>query len=488
MKLIGIKEMFKVSIGPSSSHTMGPWVAARHFCHNNTTILMSIQTLTVRLCGSLAKTGRGHNTPMGILMGLMDKDPALIDSEEIPLLLKQQAEAGTLKLSAETTIAFDLHTNIIFDRDTPTPVHPNTLIFEAFLKDKTLHCETYYSVGGGFIEHANANTSSKQTLRSPTPKTKAPPQDTLPFPFTRATELESHLQKTELQMHELLLRNETAVRSIKEVEAHALTIYETMCESVYKGCHRNGILPGGLHVNRRAALMAQTLYRGGPYANKEEWFANIRKTAIDKHQEVSQWVSCFALAVNEENATYGKIVTAPTNGAAGVVPSILLYYLTFDPSADVDRKEKILEFLLIASHIGYLFKENATISAAAGGCQGEIGVSSAMAAAALTYIRGGDARKTMMASEIAMEHHLGLTCDPVRGLVQVPCIERNAMGAVKAITASQLAFSSDPNKAVVNLDQVIDTMWQTAKEMSHKYKETSEGGLAVNVGINYSEC
>jgi len=284
------------------------------------------------------------------------------------------------------------------------------------------------------------------------------------------------------------MENETAWRSEKETREGVLKIWQVMRDCIYRGCHTEGMLPGGLNVKRRASELNKKLLRGKKYSDYQSWIEAIR-TGGNAFNYILDWVSCFALAVNEENASFGRVVTAPTNGAAGVIPAVLQYYIVFANGPDsYGDEDKIIRFLLTASEIGSIFKKGATLSAAMGGCQAEIGVSSAMAAAALTECMGGTQKQAMMASEIAMEHHLGLTCDPIAGLVQIPCIERNTMGAIKAITASQLALQGSPDYAKVSLDAVIKTMWDTAKDMNTKYKETADGGLAVNVPISLPEC
>jgi L-serine dehydratase len=287
-----------------------------------------------------------------------------------------------------------------------------------------------------------------------------------------------------MAIHEVVLENESAWRPDSQTRDGVLNIWRVMRECTYRGCHTMGTLPGGLFVKRRAAALAKRLLKGKTYTNYDEWVGAIREGG-NSFQYILDWVSCFALAVNEENAAFGRVVTAPTNGAAGVIPAVLHYYLVF---GDDVTDEKIIQFILTASEVGSIFKKGATISAAMGGCQAEIGVSSAMAAAALTEVSGGTQRQALMAAEIAMEHHLGMTCDPIAGLVQVPCIERNTMGAIKAITASQLALQSAPDYAKVSLDAVVETMWATALDMNSKYKETAEGGLALNIPLGLSEC
>jgi L-serine dehydratase len=290
--------------------------------------------------------------------------------------------------------------------------------------------------------------------------------------------------KTGMSIHEVVMENESAWRSEPETRKGVLKIWETMRECIYRGCHTKGELPGGLNVIRRAFDLNKKLLKGRTYTDYQTWQQAIKEGG-ENFQYILDWVSCFALAVNEENASFGRVVTAPTNGAAGVIPAVLQYYITF---MNGDDENKIINFLLTASEIGSIFKKGATISAAMGGCQAEIGVSSSMAAAALTEMLGGTQRQALMAAEIAMEHHLGMTCDPIAGLVQVPCIERNTMGAIKAITASQLAMQSSPDYAKVSLDAVVETMWETALDMNSKYKETAEGGLALNIPLSLSEC
>jgi len=331
--------------------------------------------------------------------------------------------------------------------------------------------ETYYSIGGGFVVKEGAGSQQKNWVD-------------LPFPIETAANLLHWCMKTGLKISEVVMENEHAWRSEQETLTGVLNIFRVMKECIYRGCHTTGYLPGGLNVARRAAALNRRLIGGRAYTNFDEWLGAMRHTG-NGFQNILDWVSCFALAVNEENASFGRVVTAPTNGAAGVVPAVLLYFVAF---CDGYEDQKIVQFLLTASEVGSIFKKGATLSAAMGGCQAEIGVSSAMAAAALTECLGGTQRQVLMAAEIAMEHHLGMTCDPIGGLVQVPCIERNTMGAIKAITASQLALQTNPDNARVSLDAVVKTMWQTALDMNSKYKETSDGGLAINIPLSLPEC
>jgi len=351
------------------------------------------------------------------------------------------------------------------------PFHPNAVTFQAFLSNEKALSATFYSIGGGFVVKAGEQTQHKAEVD-------------LPFPIENAGDLLHWCRKTGLKISEVVMENELAWRSEQQTRTGVLTIFKVMQECMYRGCHTPGNLPGGLNVARRANALNKRLMKGQSYTNYNEWVTAMRQTG-NSFQNILDWVSCFALAVNEENASFGRVVTAPTNGAAGVIPAVLQYFISFCDGFD---EERIVQFLFTASEVGSIFKKGATISAAMGGCQAEIGVSSAMAAAALTEVLGGSQRQVLMAAEIAMEHHLGMTCDPIGGLVQVPCIERNTMGAIKAITASQLALQSNPDKAKVSLDAVVKTMWQTAQDMNSKYKETSDGGLAINIPISLPEC
>ena len=345
------------------------------------------------------------------------------------------------------------------------------MTFLITLKDGNTISQTYYSIGGGFVVMEGEIANEKQRVD-------------LPFPINTAADL-LHWCMKGLSISEVVMENENTWRTEIATKEGLLQIWRVMKDCIYRGCHTQGELPGGLQVQRRAYALNKKLTTDfDAYVDYNDWLFVIKKSG-QNFTNVLDWVSCFALAVNEENASFGRVVTAPTNGAAGVIPAVLLYYIAF---CDGNSEDKIIKFLLTASEVGSIFKKGATISAAMGGCQAEIGVSSAMAAAALTECLGGTQKQALMAAEIAMEHHLGLTCDPIGGLVQVPCIERNTMGAIKAITASQLALQSMPDYARVSLDKVIKTMWETALDMNSKYKETSDGGLAINIPISLSEC
>lgn len=470
-------DMFKIGVGPSSSHTLGPWRAAARFVTSLNANLGSVVSLQVKLYGSLAKTGRGHGTDIALMMGLGGEDPVSCDIDQIEPTIKTIRRQRSLLLGGQHKIHFDAAGDIRFLSDEILPFHPNGIEFNAQLADGQSVTEFWYSIGGGFVVqegHDEANENSQQKL---------------PYPVETATELSRWCRETGLPISGVVAENETAWRSPEETQAAMEQIWQVMAECLYKGCHTPGVLPGGLKVTRRAALLNKRLLPETRYSDYESWRQAIRDGG-DGFAYTLDWVSCFALATNEQNAAFGRVVTAPTNGAAGVIPAVLQYLLTFDARAgqSAPDPELIRRFLYTASEIGCIFKKRATISAAMGGCQAEIGVSSAMAAAALTECRGGNPEQCLMAAEIAMEHHLGMTCDPIGGLVQVPCIERNTMGAIKAITASQLALHSDPSQTKVSLDVVVKTMWETAQDMNSRYKETSDGGLAVNIPISLSEC
>lgn len=465
--------MFKIGVGPSSSHTLGPWRAAQRFTASlqQQNILFNVTSIEVLLYGSLAKTGIGHGTDVAVQLGLSGDDPVTFDVNNINAKIDDIKAMRKIVLAGKHEIDFNPAEDIEFLFAESLPYHPNALTFLVKLNDGNTIAETYYSVGGGFVVKEGEITNVKDAV-------------TLPFPVNTADELLHWCMKTGLNISDVVLENEVSWRSETETKEGVLNIWRVMKECIYRGCHAGGTLPGGLNVKRRGDGLNKKLINGRSYNNYDSWLATIRQGG-NSFKYILDWVSCFALAVNEENASFGRVVTAPTNGAAGVIPAVLQYYIAF---CDGNSNEKIIQFLLTASEVGSIFKKGATISAAMGGCQAEIGVSSAMAAAALTECLGGTQRQTLMAAEIAMEHHLGLTCDPIGGLVQIPCIERNTMGAIKAITASQLALQSTPDFAKVSLDSVIKTMWDTAIDMSSKYKETADGGLAINVPISLSEC
>ncbi len=474
MECISIFDMLKIGVGPSSSHTLGPWRAAERWLGElqESYSFEQVQRVKVHLYGSLSLTGKGHATDIAVILGLLGEDPETIDCSQIDAIVARVKDEQQLFLGRQKKVGFDPEEHVIFHKNF-LPFHANALRFEALLTNGNSVGETYYSIGGGFIvketlQHSRENDAIFETF---------------PFPIRTGDELLEYCSKKDKSISEIVWENELSLRPSEEVDTGIRRIWETMLECMYLGCHTEGKLPGGLNVKRRAYNMHQKLIGSHPYTTPQEWLASIRETEV-KFREIIKWVSCFALAVNEMNAALGRVVTAPTNGSAGVIPAVLMYYLVIE-NHDGDFDD-IKRFLMTASEIGSIFKKGATISAAMGGCQAEIGVSSAMAAAGLTELMGGNPEQALMAAEIAMEHHLGLTCDPIGGLVQIPCIERNCMGAIKAINAAELAMDSDPAEAKVPLDKVVSTMWETAQDMSSKYKETSEGGLAV--GVNLSDC
>lgn len=474
MECISIFDMLKIGIGPSSSHTLGPWRAAERWISElkSAQYFQDIEKIQVQVYGSLSLTGKGHATDYAIMLGLSGADPEYVPVAEIHTIVQKIKDSKTIAFNAERQVPFNPITDIVFNKRF-LPFHANGLKFVAHLKNGIKKTKTYYSIGGGFVV-AEERKNAKRNIETFT---------TFPFPIKTGDELLGYCTQERKTISQIVLENERSLRTPEEIDTEIKRIWDTMLECMYTGCHTEGNLPGGLNVRRRAYDMHQNLKGDHPYANPQEWLETIRLTEV-KFRQILKWVSCFALAVNEVNASLGRVVTAPTNGSAGVIPAVLMYYLVIENHQA--GFEDIKKFLLVAGEIGSIFKKGATISAAMGGCQAEIGVSSAMAAGALTELLGGTPDQVLMAAEIAMEHHLGLTCDPIGGLVQVPCIERNSMGAIKAINAAELALGSDPKEAKVPLDKVVQTMWETAKDMNAKYKETSKGGLAV--GVHLSDC
>jgi L-serine dehydratase len=472
MERISVFDMFKIGIGPSSSHTMGPWKAALKFVQElkDKNLLEEIDIIDVWLYGSLAKTGIGHGTDIAIINGLMGHLPHNVPVEKVLQVVEEVKLSKRLKLSDQKAINFDFNSNIQFLKDQTLPFHSNALTLIA--SGQQDFSKTYYSLGGGFIVEDQENSKGESSNIN------------MPFPIDNGDDLQRWCLKTGKSIPQIVLENELAIRSEKEISQGINDIWETMKQCVYQSCHKGGVLPGGLDVSRRAGKMSKEMLNGIHYDSVLKWMMGIKENHSSFNTNL-KWLICFALAVNEENASFGRVVTAPTNGAAGVIPAVLMFHLLFSEEA---KDTDVQDFLFTAGEIGSIFKKGATISAAMGGCQAEIGVSSAMAAAGLTQCLGGNYKQVMMAAEIAMEHHLGLTCDPIGGLVQIPCIERNTMGAIKAITASNIALSSDPENAKVSLDSVVKTMMQTAQDMNLKYKETSEGGLAINISVNIAEC
>ena len=470
---ISVFDLFKIGIGPSSSHTVGPMVAASRFAKTLETgdVLTTVATIKVELFGSLGATGHGHGSDKAVLLGLEGDSPDSIDVTTVAARLAAIREQHQLNILGSHRIPFVEADHLIMHKRKSLPFHPNGMTFTAFDDNASALAEqTFYSVGGGFVvdEEATNDTTGNDTSPVVADTTQ------LPYPFTTGAELLSLCEDHKLSVSEVMMANEKCWRSHAEIHSGLLDIWHVMQECVDAGCRNEGVLPGGMHVRRRAAAMYQKLV-----AEPE---ASLRDplTVID-------WVNLYALAVNEENAAGGRVVTAPTNGAAGIIPAVLHYYMRFCPGAN---EEGVVDFLLTAGAIGILYKENASISGAEVGCQGEVGSACSMAAGALSAVLGGTVSQVENAAEIGMEHNLGLTCDPVGGLVQVPCIERNAMASVKAINASRIALRGD-GEHFVSLDKVIKTMRDTGADMKTKYKETSRGGLAVNVievPVNFPEC
>ncbi len=451
---ISVFELFTIGIGPSSSHTVGPMRAGKRFVEGlgADTGLDAVDRVVVDLYGSLALTGKGHGTDKAVLMGLEGEDPETVDPDSISGRVAAITEQKQLSLGGRRPLVFDPAKHLVFRRRESLPYHANGMRFRALdAAGGELRSRTYYSVGGGFVVDEEA-AGADRIVKDRTP---------LPYPFGSGQELLEICHANGLAIWEVMLANEKMWRPEEEVRAGLLRIAQAMRVCIEAGCRAEGILPGGLEVKRRAPRL----------------FAELDGRPDEDPLSVLDWVGLFAIAVNEENAAGGRVVTAPTNGAAGILPAVLEYYRRFVPGAD---DEGIVQFLLTAAAVAILFKKNASISGAEVGCQGEVGVACSMAAGALAAVRGGDVIQVENAAEIGMEHNLGLTCDPVGGLVQIPCIERNAMGATKAIKAARLALRGDGSHKV-SLDKVIKTMRQTGEDMKRKYKETSRGGLAINV-------
>ena len=454
--MISVFDMFSVGIGPSSSHTVGPMKAGAEFVGElaqDNALFETVDSVKVELFGSLGQTGIGHGTGKAVILGLLGELPDVIDVDSIESRLEEIRNSEQLRLNGQQLVRFPNKNAIIFHRRKSLPKHANALTFYAYAKDALLKQQTYYSIGGGFIikdEDFDATKAHAATL-----------QASVPFPFKTAEELLALCKTNGLSISSLMLRNESTFRSKHEVKQQLHNIWLVMKACIQRGIESEGILPGGLKVVRRAP----GLYR------------RLQTEHTNDPMQTMDWVNLFALAVNEENAAGGRVVTAPTNGAAGIIPAVLQYVDKFIRPVD---EEVASRFLLTAGAIGILYKENASISGAEVGCQGEVGVACSMAAGALAEMMGGTAASVENAAEIGMEHNLGLTCDPVGGLVQVPCIERNAMGAIKAINASRLALRGTGDQKV-SLDKVIKTMRDTGNDMKTKYKETARGGLAVNI-------
>jgi L-serine dehydratase len=453
---ISVFDLFKIGIGPSSSHTVGPMRAALLFAQDleDAGLLASTAGVKAELYGSLGATGKGHGSDKAVLLGLEGDKPDTVDIDAVPARLAQIRDQGRLRLLGKHEIAFREKEHLLFYRQS-LPFHPNGMRFSAFDAAGTdIRNKVYYSVGGGFVVDENAAGANRIVADA----------SKLPYPFTTGDELLRLCAEYRLSISGVVLANERCWRNEDEIRAGLLKIWQVMQDCVKRGCAAEGTMPGGLKVKRRAAELYKRL-------------SSSAEASLRDPLTILDWVNLYALAVNEENAVGGRVVTAPTNGAAGIIPAVLHYYVRFVPGAN---DEGVIRFLLTVGAIGILYKENASISGAEVGCQGEVGVACSMAAGALAEVMGGTPEQAENAAEIGMEHNLGLTCDPVGGLVQVPCIERNAMGSVKAMNAARMALAGD-GKHFVSLDRVIKTMRETGADMKTKYKETSRGGLAVNV-------
>ena len=454
---VSVFELFKIGIGPSSSHTVGPMKAAYTFVQRlqNADITGQLARIEANLYGSLAFTGRGHGTDKAVMLGLSGNLPDQINPDDIDAILENIHACGEIKLSDDTMIGFNAKTDLVFNQRAVLPYHPNGMRFKAFDPDRGLLFERdYYSVGGGFVVN-QGEAAADRILEDDTK---------LPYPFSSGDELLGLCSTHGLRIDDIMLANEKCWRSEQEIKDGLLNIWAAMQACIQRGYASDGVLPGGLKVKRRAPRLYRELSQLDEAGNPDPL-------------QIIDWVNLYALAVNEENAAGGRVVTAPTNGAAGIIPAVLNYYNHFIPDSNEDG---IIEFLLTAGAIGILYMLNASISGAEVGCQGEVGVACSMAAGGLTAAVGGNMSQVENAAEIGMEHNLGLTCDPVGGLVQIPCIERNAMASVKAINAQRLALQGQ-GAHKVSLDKVIKTMRETGADMKHHYKETSRGGLAVNV-------
>ena len=454
---VSVFELFKIGVGPSSSHTVGPMLAAHTFVGRleHYGVLERVTRLQVTLYGSLAFTGRGHGTDKAVMLGLSGELPNKVEPDAIEGIVQNILDGGAILLAGRRNVAFAEKTDLLFNKRINLPHHPNGMRFVAFDgHGEVVLQRDYYSVGGGFVVNHD-EAAADRIVKDRTP---------VPYPFNSCAELLALCAENKLRIAGIMLANEKAWRSKSEIRKGLLRIWAAMQGCIKRGCHNPGVLPGGLKVHRRAPEIYREL-------------SQLNEKAFGDPLKIIDWVNLYALAVNEENAAGGRVVTAPTNGAAGIIPAVLNYYVNFIPGSNEDG---IVEFLLTAGAIGILYTLNASISGAEVGCQGEVGVACSMAAGGLTAALGGTMGQVENAAEIGMEHNLGLTCDPVGGLVQIPCIERNAMGSVKAINAQRLAMQAE-GKHKVSLDKVIKTMRDTGADMKNRYKETSRGGLAVNV-------
>ena len=470
MSYSSVFDILKIGVGPSSSHTLGPWKAGLDLISIILPNLKQVSKITVSFYGSLSLTGKGHASDIAVMLGICGFQPDTFPIQNIESEIEAIKTHKVLNVNGEHKISFDPDVDIKYSQ-TFLPFHPNGMIFTV-IEQTQAHTHTYYSIGGGFI--VKDGEKEQEVLKVP-----------VPFQIYKGEHLKEYLLSyPNFKISDFARKNEIALgKTEEEVNNSVLKIWDVMTNSIFTGIKASGVLPGSLNVKRRAGDMLQTISNAN-YSTKKEFFDAIKNQNFS-FDNILDFVNLFAIAVNEVNASLGRVVTAPTNGSAGVIPAVLSYYICF-----VNKKASlndIVNFLLTAGVIGGIFKHGATISAAFGGCQAEIGVSSAMAASALTELKGGTVEQCLVASEIAMEHHLGMTCDPIDGLVQIPCIERNAMGAIKAINASNLALKTNPSSVKIELDEVVKAMLETAKDMNTKYKETSMAGLA-KVLVNINEC
>lgn len=448
--MLSIFDIYKIGVGPSSSHTNGPMIAGFHFTQLVADKITEVVRVQVDLYGSLSLTGIGHHTDRATILGLLGNKPDTIKITSANEAMRRAIDSGEMQLSGSHTIGFNYKTDMLFHEDN-LPLHENGMMITAFDQDgNTIVEETYYSIGGGFIATADELQNGTQAKSVE-----------VTYPFSNAEEMLEQAEKNGMSLGGMILKNESAFQDADAIAEKADQIWRVMSRCMERGFETEGILDGGLNVTRRAPNLLKKLEANAAVENDP--------------MEIMDWINLFAFAVSEENAAGGQVVTSPTNGAAGVIPAVLMYYHRFIKELDT---KQLKDFLAVSGAIGILYKTNASISGAEVGCQGEVGVSSSMAAAGLTALRGGSNEQICIAAEIAMEHSLGMTCDPIGGLVQVPCIERNAMGAMKAINASRMALKRN-SKSLISLDKVIATMYQTGKDMNKKYRETSLGGLAL---------
>ncbi|MEO1584100.1 MAG: L-serine ammonia-lyase [Planctomycetota bacterium] len=474
MPTVSVFDMFKIGVGPSSSHTLGPWRIVQRFEQRVLDQAPGVAIARVRfeLLGSLALTGLGHATDKAVCLAMLGAQPETVPVDEIEPMLARLVATNEATFAGQPVL-FDPVADVAFLKGERHPGHANAIRCFALLADGRELTRTYFSVGGGFVASPDELDDTIGQRQMPT------------HPVRFGSDLLKHCRESGEPISGVVFANELCWWTDEQIREQSHELWQVMRRCIRRGCRTRGVLPGGLDVQRRAPDLIHELVPEYPQECDESLIKTLRGLTLP-FETMLRLVSCFALAVNEENAALGRVVTAPTNGAAGVIPAVMMYRAAF--GEEPMTRDDVMRFILVSGQIGALFKQNATISAAMGGCQAEIGVSSAMAAGGLTELMGGTPEHVLMAAEIAMEHHLGMTCDPVGGLVQVPCIERNAMGALKAISAAVLSINSDPSHARISFDDVVATMWETAQQMNENYKETSLGGLAVNISVRTAEC